>query len=196
MTTQPSSASQEKHQIGVDDWLPGKSEATLWNVVAIVVVLASIPVFSLPSMIRSGAWGGSFQIRLDDVLVIVVLTAVLVVVHEAIHALVMRVFGAHPSFGALLVGGVMPALYATARGHRFSRGRYLAVAVTPAVVISVLGFVACFSPWGGYLIVPLAIHLGGCVGDGFATWKVLREPPGTEFEDLRDGIRFYRKPRG
>ena len=178
------------------DWRPGKSEATLWNIVAIVLVLAGIPLFSLPSIIRSGASGGSFQIRLADVLVIVVLTAVLVVLHEAIHALVMRAFGARPSFGALLVGGVMPALYATARGHRFTRGQYLTVAVAPGVVISVLGFLACFGPWGGYLIVPLAIHLGGCVGDGFATWKVLREPPGTEFEDLRDGIRFYRKPEG
>jgi hypothetical protein len=176
------------------DWRPGRSEATLWNIVAIVLVVAGIPLFSLPSIIRSGAAGGSFQINLVDVLLIVVLTAVLVVVHEAIHALVMRGFGARPTFGALLVGGVMPALYATARGHRFTRRQYLAVAVAPAVVISVLGFLACFGPWGGYLIVPLAIHLGGCVGDGFATWKVLREPLGTEFEDLRDGIRFYRKP--
>ena len=180
----------------VIDWRPGKSEATIWNVVAIVLVAAGIPLFSLPAIIRSGRAGGSFQIRLTDVLVIVVLTVLLVVAHEVIHALVMRAYGARPSFGAMLVGGVMPALYATAAGHRFTRSQYLTIALGPAAVISVLGFLACFGPWGGYLIVPLAIHLGGCVGDGFATWKVLREPVGTQFADLRDGIRFYRKPHG
>ncbi len=192
VTTPPSSASQAQ----VVDWRPGRSEATLWNIVAIVLVVAGIPLFSLPAIIRSGKAGGSFQISLSDVLVIVILTAVLVVIHEAIHALAMRALGARPTFGAVLVGGVMPALYATAAGHRFTRGQYLTIALAPAVVISVLGFLACFGPWGGYLIVPPAIHLGGCVGDGFATWKVLREPQGTEFEDLRDGIRFYRKPQG
>jgi Putative zincin peptidase len=51
--------------------------------------------------------------------------------------------------GAILVGRVMPALYATSEGHRFTRGQYLAVAVAPAVTISLLGFVACFSQWAG-----------------------------------------------
>lgn len=66
------------------------------------------------------------------------------------------------------------------------------VAATPAVAISVLGFLACFGPWAVYLIVPLAIHLVGCVGDGFAVLRVLREPSATACEDLRDGIRFHR----
>jgi hypothetical protein len=39
--------------------------------------------------------------------------------------------------------------------------------------------------------VPLSIQLGGCVGDLFACRRVLHERPGTEFEDLRDGIRFH-----
>jgi hypothetical protein len=60
------------------------------------------------------------------------------------------------------------------------------------VAISALGFVACFGPWAAYLIVPLAIHLGGCVGDGFAILRALREPSTTTCEDLRDGIRFHR----
>ncbi len=87
----------------------------------------------------------------------------------------------------------MPAFYATSVGHRFTRAQYLGVAAAPAIAISVVGFLLCFQPWGGYLIVPLAIHLGGCVGDAFAFWRVLREPPGTTFEDLRDGIRFHRQ---
>lgn len=157
-------------------------------------MVAGIPLFSLPSIVRLGGAGARIQIGPLDVLLVLAITAVLVVAHEAIHALVMLRYGAHPRFGAILVGRVMPALYATAQGHRFTRGQYLAVAVAPALTISVLGFLACFGPWGGFLILPLAFHLGGCVGDGFAAWRVLREPSGTVFEDLRDGIRFHRMP--
>jgi len=178
--------------VSVVEWRPGRSEALAWNFVALVVVAVGLPLFALPTIVRTGTQGGSFQIGWTQLLLVLAITTLLVVVHEAIHALVMSRFGAHPRFGALLVGGVMPALYATAPGHRFTRRQYLMVAATPAVTISVLGFCACFSPWGGYLILPLAIHLGGCVGDGFAAWRVLREPPGTECEDLRDGVRFYR----
>jgi hypothetical protein len=178
----------------VVDWRPGQAEAMIWNVVAIVLIAAGLPLFALPSVVRSGQAGASFRIGLTEILLVVALTAVLLLVHEGIHGLVMLAFRARPTFGVVLVGRVLPALYATSVGHRFSRGQYLTVAAAPAVVISVLGFLLCFGPWGVYLIVPLAIHLGGCVGDGFACWRVLRERPGTEFEDLRDGIRFHRKP--
>jgi hypothetical protein len=177
---------------GVVDWLPGASEAGKWSLVGIAAMVVGIPLFSLPSILRLGPAGARVQIGLVDVVLAVAITVVLVVAHEAIHALVMLRFGARPRFGAILVGRVMPAMYTTAQGHRFTRGQYLTIALAPAVVISVLGFLAGFGPWGGYLILPLAFHLGGCVGDGFATWHVLREPPGTEFEDLRDGIRFHR----
>ena len=129
-----------------------------------------LPLFALPSIIRAGPTGATFRIGLLDVLLVVAITALLVGAHEIIHGLVMLGFGARPRFGATLVGGVMPAVYATTEAHRFTRGQYLTVAAAPAVTISVLGFSGCFGPWGGYLILPLAFHLGGCVGDGFATW--------------------------
>jgi hypothetical protein len=161
-------------------------------VVGVAVTVIGLPVFALPSILRAGPAGGSFRISLADVLLVAALIPLLVIAHEAIHALVMLGFGSRPSFGVMLVGRVTPAVYATAAGHRFTRGQYLTVAGAPAVAVSLLGLWACFSPWAGYLIVPLAVHLGGCVGDGFAGWRVLREHPGTECEDLRDGIRFHR----
>jgi hypothetical protein len=188
----PSSTGQGEHVPDVVDWRPGGSSATTWTVVGIAMTVLGLPLFALPLMFRVGPTGGSHRIGLVDVLLVLALTTVLVIAHEGIHGLVMLSFGARPRFGTMLVGRVMPALYATSEGHHFSRGQYLTVAAAPALAISVLGFWACFGPWGGYLIVPLAFHLGGCVGDGFAGWRVLREPPGTEFEDLRDGIRFHR----
>jgi hypothetical protein len=180
--------------VEVVDWRLGTLEAMTWNVVAIILMAVGLPLFALPSVFRVGPGGAGFQIGVSDVLLVAALTALLLVIHEAIHGLVMLGFGARPAFGALLVAHVIPALYATSVGHRFNRAQYLTVAAAPAVAISVIGFLLCFGPWGGYLIVPLAIHLGGCIGDAFAFWRVLREPPGTELEDLRDGIRVYRKP--
>jgi len=145
-----------EQQESVVDWRPGRAETTIWNVVAIVLIALGLPLFALPSVLLHGPAGASFRVGLTEILLVVAVTAVLLVVHEGIHGLVMLAFRAHPSFGVVLVGGAMPALYATSVGHRFSRGQYLAVAATPAVVISVLGFLLCFGPWGGYLIVPLA----------------------------------------
>ena len=185
----------DRHEIV--EWRPGGSTLTTWSVVGVAATALGVPLFALPSILRAGQAGGSFRVGLVDVLLIVALTAVLVIAHEAIHGLVMLAFGARPRFGFVLVGRVMPALYTTSERHRFTRGQCLIVAASPALTISLFGFWACFGSWAGYLILPLAIHLGGCVGDGFASWRVLREPPGTECEDLRDGIRFYRKrPEG
>lgn len=191
----PSSPNERGEQlVEVVDWRPGASEAGTWSVVGIAVTVVGVPLFALPTVLRLGPSGSTFRIGLGDVLVVLGLTVLLVIAHEGIHGLVMLRFGARPRFGVVLVGGVVPALYATAEGHRFTRGQYLTVAAAPAVTISVLGFLACFNSWGGYLILPLAFHLGGCVGDGFAAWRVLRERQGTKFEDLRDGIRFHRMP--
>ncbi len=176
----------------VVDWLPGTSAGIAWNVVGIGIAVAGLVLFSLPVVLRTGAVSGSFQFGVVDVLVVVALTALLMVAHEAIHGMAMLGFGARPSFGSMLVGHAVPALYATAEGHRFTRRQYLVIAAAPAVAISGLGFLACFGPWGPYLIVPLAIHLGGCVGDGFAILRALGEPSTTMCEDLRDGIRFHR----
>jgi hypothetical protein len=163
-------------------------------VVGVAAMVVTLPLFALPAVLRGGPAAAKFQIGLMDVLIVLAVTAVLVIAHEGIHAAVMFLFGARPRFGTILVGRVMPAVYTTSEGHRFSRGQYLAVAAAPAVVISVLGFWACFGTWAGFLILPLAFHFGGCVGDRFAIWRVLCEPPGTECEDLRDGIRFHRLP--
>ena len=143
-------------------------------------------------MLRSGLGTMSLRFGLVDLLLVVGLTLLLMASHEAIHGVVMRGFGARPRFGTMLVGRVAPALYATADEYQFTRRQYLAIAAAPTLAISVLGFVACFGPWAGYLVLPLAIHLGGCVGDWFAVRRTLREPSSSRCEDLRDGVRFHR----
>jgi len=158
--------------------------------VSLVLAVIGLIAFGLPLALRTGQVsiaGGA-----GDVVIVVVLVAALVFIHEGIHALAMGAFGARPQFGAVLIGKVMPAVYTTAPGHRFTRGRYLVVALAPAAIVSGIGLAGVFTAVGAYLVIPLATHLAGCTGDGVAALRVLREPRGTMCEDLRDGIRFHR----
>lgn len=173
------------------EWRPGPAEVRVWSIVGILLTLLGLPLFGLPALIRYGG-SGSIRIGWVELLVMIVLVAVLAVAHEGIHGLAMLAFGARPTFGAVLVSHVMPALYATSVGHRFTRPRYFLVAVAPAVLISAIGFALCWGGLSAYLVAPLAVHLGGCVGDGGAVVRLMREPPGTLCEDLKDGITFFR----
>lgn len=172
------------------EWKPGAASGAWWSVAGVVVTIVAIPIFSIPRLVRTGHV--IIQFGLSDIVIMVVVAAALVLLHEGLHAVVMWMFRATPTFGATLVGRAFPAFYTTAPGHLFTRAQYLAVTLTPGVSISLAGFAACFTGIGTYLVIPLAMHLGGCVGDAFATWRVMREPQGTMYEDLRDGIRFHR----
>ena len=60
-------------------------------------------------------------------------------------------------------------------------------------MISLVGAVCvAFVPYGGWLVIPLGFHLGGCVGDLWFLGMIARQPQGTVIEDLRTGVRFHR----
>jgi Putative zincin peptidase len=179
----------------VVEWRPGLAGAVLLNVLAVpllLIGLAGYLVLAASHLPRSGVVTFVPLELLGLVLLTLVLTGVLLVAHEGLHGLAMAAFGARPRFGAMMIAGLAPALYTTAPGHRFSRAEYLAVTLTPVVAISTLGAVACLTPVGLVLVLPLAFHLAGCVGDLGAALRLAREPRGTGCEDLRDGIRFHR----
>jgi hypothetical protein len=161
-----------------------------WSVIGVVAAIVGLVIFSVPALLRTGVV--SVTVSAGDLAIILVLVVVLAAVHEGIQALAMRMFGGQPRFGFSRVAGVMPALYTTAPGHRFSRIEYLVVIFAPAVSISASGFAMCFSPSAGYLVFPLAAHLAACAGDFGFGLRTLREPRGTVCEDLSGGTRFYR----
>lgn len=171
------------------DWRPDAAEARAWTIAGLVITVLALPLFALPSVLTRHS--GSITINLAVIAAVVALTFTLALVHEAVHGVVMLAFGARPSFGMVLVAGSMPALYATSPGHRFTRAQYLAVAAGPALLISSLGLWATSAAWGLVLVFPLAAHLGGCVGDAAAIRNVVRQPRGTLYEDLKDGVRFH-----
>jgi hypothetical protein len=179
----------------VVEWRPDRAAALWLNVIAVTMLLVGLFGFLRLAGLRLPASGhvtfGALSLLLFLLLTVLV-TVVLLVVHEGVHGLVMTAFGARPRFGVMMIAGVAPALYTTAPGHEFSRTQYLVVALTPAATISAVGALACLTTAGLIFVVPLSIHLAGCVGDFAASLRLAREPRGTRCEDLRDGIRFHR----
>ena len=130
---------------------------------------------------------------LGGIVVMVVAGVLIVLLHEAIHGLAMMPFGAQPAFGVGVMGGLVPYVYCTAKAHRFSRSQFLVIALAPTVVVNLLLLIAVgATPFGGWLVVPAAVHLSGCLGDWMMAWVAWRQPPGTLVEDLKDGMVFHR----
>ena len=170
-------------------------EGLVWNVLALPLLFVGLIGFGWLAL-RDLPTSGSATFRGTSLLLwllgTLALTVVLFLAHEGLHGLVMAAFGGRPRFGAMVMARIVPVLYTTAPGHVFSRAQYLAVSLTPAATISILGVAACLTPAGLVFAVPLAIHLSGCVGDFAATLRLLTQPRGTTCEDLPDGLRFHR----
>lgn len=175
----------------VTEWTPGSRAAIVWNVVGLGLAALGIAVFSLAYAVTHGG-EVSVTIGIADLSVPLLVIATLLPLHELIHGLAMRAFGARPSYGAGVLGKMVPYLYCTAPGYLFTKAQFIAVALAPFVAISLIGMMwVMYGPWGGWLIVPLGFHLGGCIGDFTATALVLTKSCGTLVEDLRTGMRFH-----
>lgn len=102
--------------------------------------------------------------------------AVIIPLHEAVHALVIVALGGRPRFGLRLP----LAAYCTAPGQLFTRDGYTAVAVAPLVVLTLIGIIVTWlAPnIGAAIILAMAGNISGAIGDLVAVAR-LRELPGT-----------------
>lgn len=126
---------------------------------------------------------------------LVVGTLAALVVHEAVHGLVMARYGARPQFGVGMMQGTVPYAYATSPGFRYTRRQFWWVAMMPTLVVNALLAVLVFTlPWGPYLVLPAAFHLSGCIGDWMILRMVAEHPEGTLVEDTREGVILHVPP--
>ncbi len=180
-------------RLGYKDWQPGTRTQLLWTLLSLGLLALGMLCFGVIYLV---AWEQiELSLGIEDMwklLAVLAVTAVLLVLHELIHGFVMRLLGARPRYGAGVLSGGIPYLYATAHGYRFTKRQYLIVALAPMVTISLLGAVLVASAsWGSWLIIPLAIHLSGCVGDLWIAGLVLLQPDGALIEDRITGIRVW-----
>lgn len=175
-------------------WTVSRPVVLTWIVLAFPLFLLGIWLFGAVYVLTHGVREFSVELGIVELLLLLVISAGLLVLHELVHGLAMRRMGAAPSFGADILLKMAPVLYTTAPGHRFSRREYLVVALAPVVVVSGLGVAwVAIGPFGKELVPALALHLTGCIGDLWVAGLILREPADTTFEDRRDGVTFRRR---
>ncbi len=119
----------------------------------------------------------------------VVAYAVMLPLHEGVHAAMILVLGGRPRFGLKLPF----AAYCTAPGQIFARNGYLAVALAPLIVLTVVGAVATWL-WpglGACIVLGLAGNVSGAVGDLASSVRLLRLPATTLVTDTDTGYVAY-----
>ncbi len=115
--------------------------------------------------------------------------ALMVPLHEAVHAVVIICLGGRPRFGLKLPF----AAYCTAPGQLFTRAAYTVVALAPLVVLSALGIlIICLAPnLGAYLLFGLAGNVAGAVADLDAAHRMRALPPLALIADTATGYAAF-----
>ena len=111
--------------------------------------------------------------------------------HELVHAAFVRLFGGRPRFGAGFKGG-MPYLYVTDPGRRFSRDRFLAVALAPLVLIDAAALaLLVWNPAWSWTAPALVANTSGAVGDLWVAAALVRFPRWAQVEDRKLGFAVW-----
>ena len=135
---------------------------------------------------------GGINFGLREMIFVLIGIIFILVLHELMHGLTMRLFGASHKYG-IIWKGIM--LYATSPGHAYPRNNYVIIALAPFILISIL---VVLGMWGlqGTLWVALlgicgVINASGAIGDMWITAIVLRYPITAYVMDERDGVRVF-----
>lgn len=118
----------------------------------------------------------ALPLTLGDITLGWIAMIVTVGVHEAMHVVVIRVFGYEASCGLLWR---QLAAYAGAFGQWLPRGHALLITLTPLVIITMITVPLLGSSHRALVIVGFAILLAntsGAAGDLYVTWRLLRLP--------------------
>jgi hypothetical protein len=110
-------------------------------------------------------------------------------VHELVHAAAFRLVGGPRT--RVRFGHEPGMLTTSAVGTVLSRGRFCAVLLAPAVLLSCAFLAVCATlslPLLGWWL--LVLHLAGCTGDLGMAWAIARTREATRVEDCEFGIRL------
>jgi hypothetical protein len=163
------------------------------NVAGFVLALAALLGFSL---FASGLPPGLPDplSGISPVITIIVLFVLMLALHEALHGLTFRLFGARPRYGLNLRKSVA---FASAADDYVARDAYIVVALVPLVVITLLALVLMLAAGGttrdviGFVA---ALNVGGSVGDLWFVTVCRRYPRNLLVRDFGEGAALYAPP--
>jgi hypothetical protein len=164
--------------------------AGVWMLLSFVLfVAAAVGVGLLYALLGRSPFASAGSLLLWPVAFLGVLP-----LHELVHAAFVRVFGGRPRFGAGVKGG-MPYLYVTDPGRRFSRNRFLAIALAPLVLIDAAALALLVrDPTWSWTAPALVANTSGAVGDLWVAALLTRFPRWAEVEDRTLGFGVWPPP--
>lgn len=113
-----------------------------------------------------------------------------IVVHELIHGAAMKRYGGDPEYGYGVAQFVLPYAYATS-DESFTRNQFIVIALAPLVLLTgVLFSIAVYFQWS-LLLLPLALNVGGAIGDLWMTRLLLRYPDTIYVVDKTTELEIY-----
>lgn len=167
------------------------------NLVGFVLLILSIWFFGWltiwmrgPSAISFSFEFSSISSSLFSVGQLILVIFLVLVLHEAIHAMFFWIFSHHKP----LVGFKGFYAYASMPGWYFPRIQYLIIGIAPLAIITLLGIIllATLPVAFIYLVmVALVMNSSGAVGDIFVVIWLLTKPKTTLALDKIDSIEFY-----
>lgn len=141
--------------------------------------------------IRFANLSTTFSFDLQGMIILFLSILFTLFLHEAVHAIFMKIFGAKPVFGF-----IFPiAIYTTSPGFAYKRNNYLAISLAPLVIISFLYFVLALLFSGSSLIfiflICATINASGAVGDLWISKIVLGYSNQAYILDEKDGMKIF-----
>ena len=177
-------------------WTLGDCSARPILIQALAIPLVIVPGAGfLLFAIYAGRLPGTFSLSIAQAAAIIPGIVALVILHEAVHGLMMRLYGARPQYGVLWK---QLMFYATSPGYAFRRNSYILIALAPLLVVSGLAVLGVFllqgTQWLWLLILLFTFNAGGSSGDLWMVFTVLRHHKTAYVVDERDGIRVLMRP--
>jgi hypothetical protein len=154
-------------------------------------LLAACVLWMRPELVDALNAGISGNLLIGLLLLIVVM-AVTITLHELVHGLFFWLFaGRRPEFG---IGtgyafAAMPDWY-------FPKLQYLVIGLSPLVLLTGLGLLlSAFVPlsWLAALLAGMVINAGGAIGDIYVCWRIALDAPELWIKDTGDGFQLYRR---
>jgi hypothetical protein len=169
------------------------------NILALVAIVPfaalSFGWLALAGQVRGGA-DGSASINL----LLVLLTLLVLPLHELVHGVFIRWAGHTPRYGAKYtqLGPLkLPyVLFATTDDGFFWRNQFIVIALAPVVLITLAGLLlmSVLPLWLGYYVaVALVLNGSGAVGDLWMTVVALRYAPDAVVRDEADSITVFKR---
>ncbi len=161
------------------------------NLYAVIPLVAAVLLMGWWWVVASAGRNTSGETGMVWWIALILIFVIVLPLHELIHGITITLLGHHASYGAKLSKGV---LYATAENALFRRNEYLAVALAPLIVITLLAMglmLVLDQGWAYYVGIAAVFNAGGAIGDLWAAGIVARYPAIALIRDEADGFRVF-----